>query len=502
MIVPNYNYARYLELRLQTLLGQTLTPDEIILLDDASTDDSLTLVEAIAAHSPVPIRIERSVRNSANPFVQWSRGLELATGDLVWIAEADDYCEPTLLETLAAELADESVVMAWCDSVMVDADGRGSGALYKDYYGRQYGQKWQLHFKADGRELVDDCLLVENVVPNASAVLFRRHAVRFDLEAIRNYRFSGDWWFWLSMALQGRVAYRADPLNYHRRHAHSVMGDVLRSSDRLIPETVAFYERVALAHPGLIDGPMLHRILTRVDQILGQLPMADGASAQAELAACRQRLADMAVGLRAASADSGFVVCLAGAVVQPDSPSLDAGIVALCRQRGARVLVLSPPAQAAAFATKLGVEPACVVAIDPALTTTPAREQLGRVVMPEPLMRALDALGEGGASRRVYSHGFGAHALGAALQLAQPAVQWVALAGAEFDGLLGNGGPERARMLDEARSLVEKATEAWFVGNRPSHAYARLCQTARRRVDRWQPPGGGEAAASAAPLAA
>ena len=133
-IVPNYNYARYLELRLNTVLQQTLPPDEVIVLDDASQDHSLEVVRAIAEQSPIPIKVITSTKNSGNPFVQWAKGLEAATGDLIWIAEADDYCEPTLLETLAHELHDEKVVMAWCDSIMVDDAGRSLGGQYKDYF--------------------------------------------------------------------------------------------------------------------------------------------------------------------------------------------------------------------------------------------------------------------------------------------------------------------------------------------------------------------------------
>ncbi|MBK8536753.1 MAG: glycosyltransferase family 2 protein [Candidatus Competibacteraceae bacterium] len=122
-IVLNYNYGRYLELRLRSILDQTLPPDEIIILDDASTDYSLEIIQTVATQSAIPFIVITNPVNSGNPFVQWAKGLERANCDLVWIAEADDYCEPTLLETLAKEFVDSSVVMAWTDSIIVDSVG-------------------------------------------------------------------------------------------------------------------------------------------------------------------------------------------------------------------------------------------------------------------------------------------------------------------------------------------------------------------------------------------
>ncbi len=266
-IVPNYNYGRYLELRLRTILNQTLPPVEIIVLDDASTDYSRELIKAIAANSSIPIRLITNDDNTGNPFVQWSKGLAEASGELIWIAEADDYCEPILLETLAREMVDEDVVLAWCDSVVVDDLGQSQGFEYKTHYGQEFGTYWHRHFKMSGRDLVDSSLVASNVLPNASAVLFRRQAVDDDLSLIQHYRFSGDWWFWISLAEKGTVSYRAEALNYHRRHSQSVMGDVLRDGEKLVHETLAFYKRLAEHKPNLFSSKTVLAIFDRMESM-------------------------------------------------------------------------------------------------------------------------------------------------------------------------------------------------------------------------------------------
>lgn len=277
-IIPTFNYGRYLELRLRTVLDQTLKPHEVIVVDDGSTDYSLALVEAMAAESDLPIHVIRSESNGGNPFVQWAKGIARATGDLIWLAEADDYCELTLLETLAKEFVDERVVMAWSDSIIVDDRGKSSGFEYKYYYSMRSGEMWHRPFGLDGKQLLEKCLLTENVVPNASAALFRRSAVPEDLSLIQEYKFSGDWWFWISVAEQGRVVYRPDALNYHRRHALSVMGDVLKSGDRLLPETMSFYERLCRFKPHSITPEVALRIFGRLDSLYEMFPELTEAS--------------------------------------------------------------------------------------------------------------------------------------------------------------------------------------------------------------------------------
>ena len=272
VIVPNYNYGHHLELRLRTILDQTLAPEEIIILDDASTDYSLSIIEAVAATAKIPIRLVRNEENTGNPFVQWARGLEMARGDLVWIAEADDYCEPVLLERLARELIDEKVVMAWSDSIIVD-DERGShGFQYKTYHADMHDNRWHTTFTTNGKHLNEEILLHNNVVPNASAVLFRRAAVPQNLEMIQKYKFSGDWWFWIELAETGDVTYVAEPLNYHRRHSQSIMGGVLGKGDQLLLETIGFFQRLIQSRPSRISDGVAANILDRLDNLYRACP--------------------------------------------------------------------------------------------------------------------------------------------------------------------------------------------------------------------------------------
>lgn len=233
VVVPGYNYARYLPARLASIFAQTHSVTEIIVLDDASADHSPVVACRMAAAAGRQIRQLVNTENSGGVFQQWRRGVEQARGDWVWIAEADDQAEPALLATLAARLATApDVVMALCDSRSIDAAGDGIWPDYQGYYASNGAGALAQDGLFPARDFAARFLRERNLILNASAVLWRRTAL---LEALRRctteleaYRMAGDWRLYLEVLghSDGQVAWVAQPLNIHRRHAASVTGSL------------------------------------------------------------------------------------------------------------------------------------------------------------------------------------------------------------------------------------------------------------------------------------
>jgi len=224
VVVPNFNYARYLSERLDSILRQTLPPMEIIVLDDASTDGSLEDLAALSAR--IEMRVLPNARNSGSVFRQWLRGVEAASAPFVWIAEADDLSEPTFLETALRGLADDDVVLSYCQSQQIDERGELLAPDYLDYVADLSVERWRHPFVATGKEEVLAGLAVKNTIPNVSAAVFRREALlavlRDGIEEIAGFRIAGDWLTYLRLLEHGRVAYSPIALNRHRRHAAGV----------------------------------------------------------------------------------------------------------------------------------------------------------------------------------------------------------------------------------------------------------------------------------------
>jgi glycosyltransferase involved in cell wall biosynthesis len=105
VIIPNYNHAPYLEQRIESVLKQTFQDMEVIILDDCSTDNSKNIIERYRNHPKVSTVLYNKV-NSGNTFKQWKKGIEQARGTWIWIAESDDWCEPTFLEEVLPDPRD------------------------------------------------------------------------------------------------------------------------------------------------------------------------------------------------------------------------------------------------------------------------------------------------------------------------------------------------------------------------------------------------------------
>lgn len=128
VILTNYNHARFLPAALEGLLRQTRPADEVIVIDDASTDDSVAVIERFLGRFPNA----RLVRNPANLgcAANLNRGIEMARGAIVHFAASDDVTYPRLFEhglSLLAEYPGAALMSARID-VMAD-DGRIVGTM-------------------------------------------------------------------------------------------------------------------------------------------------------------------------------------------------------------------------------------------------------------------------------------------------------------------------------------------------------------------------------------
>lgn len=228
VVVPNYNYAGYMEERLSSIFAQTYPVREILVLDDASRDDSVAAITTASEAAARTVELLVNRRNSGSVFRQWKRGLDDVRGEVVWIAEADDGSSPHFLERLVAGLsALPSAGFAFCDSEAID----GAGALiyesYKGYYAADGDEGLAQDATFAPAEFLKRFLTTRNLVLNVSSVVWdaahlRRVFAQLGDEAFR-FTCAGDWRIYLeSCRMGGAVGYVADVLNRHRRHEVSV----------------------------------------------------------------------------------------------------------------------------------------------------------------------------------------------------------------------------------------------------------------------------------------
>jgi len=233
IIVPNYNHEKYLKERLDSIFNQTYLNFEVILLDDCSTDNSRDILRQYSQHSKVSHCVFNDV-NTGNTFVQWNKGIALAEGELIWIAESDDFCDSNFLEEVCKPLIEnEEVVLSYCQSNRVDEKGHVIGN-WIDYTNRYDCLLFKENFILSGNDFIERFLVYRNVIPNASAVVFRKsriYEIGFLDEDI-SLKCNGDWVFYTYLISIKKISFIANSGNNFRFHTQSVIAKSINNESR------------------------------------------------------------------------------------------------------------------------------------------------------------------------------------------------------------------------------------------------------------------------------
>lgn len=218
IIIPNYNYAHFLDERFRSILTQTYSNYEIIFLDDASRDDSVDLVRKKYLHHIAHIEVNQ--QNTGSPFIQWNKGVRLSRGEYVWIAESDDTCAPDFLQRAVNVLQENpSIGLVYCHTLPIDVKGNILDENYYLWYVSDLDpSRWTKDFQNQGLREVEQYLSLKNTITNVSGVLFRRSAYVQAGYAPETMRMCGDWMFYVRLLRWCDIAYISTPLNYHRQH--------------------------------------------------------------------------------------------------------------------------------------------------------------------------------------------------------------------------------------------------------------------------------------------
>jgi len=203
VLMAVYNGARFLREAVDSVLGQTLADLELIVVDDASTDDTPAILDSYGDPRLVRLRKERNV----GPYRARNWALPRCRGQYIAPMDADDVSMPTRLEKQARYL-DEHPEVVLVSANMEVTDEAGRHLDQTDSAGDPGAIAWELLFYNRGA--------------GHGQVMFRRDTLLKIGGYPVNHRYSQDYALWLSMLEQGRVAVLPDVLLKYRRHGSSV----------------------------------------------------------------------------------------------------------------------------------------------------------------------------------------------------------------------------------------------------------------------------------------
>jgi glycosyltransferase involved in cell wall biosynthesis len=202
--IPTYNYGHFVGAAIESVLSQTLQDFEIIISDNASTDDTEAVVSRYAADDP---RI-RYVRNQSNlgMVANWNRCLSLATGEYVKFLCADDLLEKECLARLAA-LLDRfpPASLASCARGIITGGECTTYLAFSD-----------MEERVEGPECIRRMLIGGNTVGEPTAVMFRRTCASRGFD--QGYQQLTDMEFWLYLLQQGDFVFSPGILCFYRQH--------------------------------------------------------------------------------------------------------------------------------------------------------------------------------------------------------------------------------------------------------------------------------------------
>jgi glycosyl transferase family 2 len=205
--IPTYNYGRFLGKAIESVLAQTWGEFELIVCDNASTDETQ---EVIASFDDERIRAYRNDRN-LGLFGNFSRCLELARGDLVKFVCSDDWLDRRYLERTVPLMREHpGVALLTTAGFVVDEDGRAFG-LASAELGPGPVVPAPEAIRAQARWL--------NLIGMPTSTLIRRDAAEAAGGFDPRFAPASDIHLWLKLLARGDLGWVPDPLCHLRVHA-------------------------------------------------------------------------------------------------------------------------------------------------------------------------------------------------------------------------------------------------------------------------------------------
>ncbi len=234
VVIPLYNGAHFIERTLRSVLGQTLAPQQVIVVDDGSTDNGAHVVSEFitAYHGPVAILLV--TQPNQGPNAARNNGLRHARASYIAFVDADDVWMPTKLKkqmSVFENSPDPALLLVYCQGHWIDADD-------KTVDGPPLKEATPL------RGHVFDTLLARNrITGSASAALVKRSA--FDRAGLfdESLRTMEDFDLWLRIAEKGSIDLVQEDLVAIRTHASNNTKDTLHMLEGMLKFDVKWFDR-------------------------------------------------------------------------------------------------------------------------------------------------------------------------------------------------------------------------------------------------------------------
>lgn len=212
--MTTYNSEKYIERQLISIINQSILPDEIVIVDDCSNDNTVSIINKLIKNCKQNIIIKLIVNKSNLGFVRNFEKCFLAcTGDIIFSCDADDIWHKDKIESILRYFQNDDVAMVYHDAYVIDENEKIIlESLYKDYF--------PLSYCKNKDEFIERCLK-KGGFPFGMTIAFKKKI----LENIVPFPFSHDEWISHCAPMYGNVIYVEKKLVDYRRHGNNLSGE-------------------------------------------------------------------------------------------------------------------------------------------------------------------------------------------------------------------------------------------------------------------------------------
>jgi len=238
VIIPLYNGQRFIERAILSVFQQTKLPYELIIVDDASSDDSFDIARRAVSAAPIPVRILSRTKNSGGPAAPLNFGIKEACGDLIAILDQDDYYMPEKIEKLSRVLSSHrSIRFIFSRGIAPDCHEPGY-AIVQNELARvcESVQRFEDVLLLKSEDAVRLFLLYSNPPYSFSGTMFFKEDWRRKGGFDESLKIGADYDFNCWQALRGSMGFISEPLYFKEAHEKNLSDH----SDCLFEDSAVF----------------------------------------------------------------------------------------------------------------------------------------------------------------------------------------------------------------------------------------------------------------------
>lgn len=252
VIMTSYNHEAYVSEAIKSILNQTVSYFELIIIDDASTDKSVDIIKKTAnTDSRITSLFHEKNRGISKTL---NEALELSLGDYIAIASSDDLWLPDKLEKQLEILYKNKNIIVWSDTYIINANG--------DFEGLLWSQRYKLENKKKSGDLFEDILWGNYICPQS--LIMKKDIVKkigFD----ERLKFAVDYQFLVNLSMEYEFYYIHEPLVKYRMHGENT---IFKNSNLWKKDKFKIFSYVIKQNSNIMPDKLKARLRARIGRYL------------------------------------------------------------------------------------------------------------------------------------------------------------------------------------------------------------------------------------------